>query len=94
MTLSHICGLVLHHVSLSLFSLNHFVNYDFHYFFHTQIKRNKALSVFDLDKIVVKTVTTTLRYHLTPEEAVRIEVRNYISRSLDVYNISKLSCRC
>ncbi|XP_068676703.1 cysteine-rich protein 2-binding protein-like isoform X2 [Montipora foliosa] len=48
-----------------------------------QIKRNKALSVFDLDKIVVKTITTTLRYHLTPEEAVRIENPDIFSEIVD-----------
>ena len=48
----------------------------YHYFFGlTQIKRSKGLKLFDLDKTVSDAVTSTLRYQLTSDGFVPIEVK-------------------
>ena len=48
----------------------------FLFFFNlAQVKRSKGLKLFDLDKTVSEAVNVTLRYQLTSDGAVRVEVR-------------------
>ena len=46
-------------------------------FCSVQLKRSKGLKLFDLDESVSETISSTVRYKLTPDGAVPIEVSKH-----------------
>ena len=73
---------ILFYFNAPLAKGQYFVNKYFCFAYLIQLKRSKGLKLFDLDKTVSEAVSATLKYQLTADGAVPVEVRIHtISKS-------------